>query len=118
MGGKRKASPRKLAVQSEPALRAALREERRARNREYMKKWRANPEHQKIERKRRDHDYIIREQRCAERLRLHPYTGVRGQPQCGFCGLGRPVEIVERLRIAETADGEYLRVLIPYCGHC
>jgi hypothetical protein len=118
MGGKRKPVPGRLAVQGERALRAARREERRARKRKYMKEWRANPEHQKIERTRRDHDYVMKKLRSARRLRLHPYTGVRGQPQCGFCGLGRPVEIVERLRIAETADGEYLRVFIPYCGHC
>jgi hypothetical protein len=118
MGGKRKPIPAELAVQSPAGICAALRKRRRARGREYMQEWRANPKHRELERKRRDGDYLMREQRNAHRLRLHPHTGVRGEPQCGFCGHGRPVEIVERLRISKTADEEFVRVLIPYCGHC
>jgi hypothetical protein len=118
MGGKRHPIPAELAVQGQAVIRAARLKRRRTRGREYMKEWRANPKHRELERERRDHDYLIREERSARRLRLRPYTGVHGQPQCGFCGHGRPVEIVERLRISETGDEEYERVLIPYCGHC
>jgi len=118
MGGKRHPIPAELAVQGQAAIRAALLKRRRARSREYMKEWRADPKHRQLERKRRDHDYCIKKERSARRLRLHPYTGVHGQPQCGFCGLGRPVEIVERLRISKTGDEGYERVLVPYCGHC
>jgi|GEM_PF-3314302 len=95
-----------------------LLQRRRARGRAYMRRWRADPEHRDIERERRDHDYVEKKLRSAERLRMRPYTGVHGQPLCGFCGLGRPVEIVERLRISEHSEEEYIKVFVPYCGHC
>jgi hypothetical protein len=118
MGGKRQAVPAEFAVQGEVVIRTARVKRRRARSRDYMKKWRANPKHRALERERRDRDYILKKERSARRLLLRPYTRVDGQPQCGFCRLGRPVEIVERLRISKTADGEFEKVLIPYCGHC
>ena len=118
MGGKRMTIPAGVAANVEAEMRAASVARRRFRHREHMKEWRANPKHRETERKKRYREYVIKKQRSAERLRLRPYTGVHGQPLCGFCGLGRPVEIVERLRISETGDEEYVRVLIPYCGHC
>jgi hypothetical protein len=118
MSGKRHPISAELAAQGQEAVRAAQLKRRRARSREHMQRWRANPRHREAERKRREGDYLVREQRNAHRLRLHPYTGVHGEPQCGFCGHRRPVEIVERLRISETADEEYVREFIPYCGHC
>ncbi|MGB8523005.1 MAG: hypothetical protein WCD43_08570 [Candidatus Acidiferrales bacterium] len=118
MGGKRQPLPAEFAAQGEAVIRTALLKRRRTRSREYMKQWRANPKHRELERERRDRDYTFKKQRRARRLLLRPYTRVDGRPQCGFCGQGRPVEIVERLRISETADEEYERVLIPYCGHC
>src|ERR1700735_1256315 len=118
MGGKRQAVSAEVAAQGARAIRAERIKRRRTRSREYMQEWRANPKHRAVERKRRERDYLVREQRGAHRLMLHPYTGVHGEPQCGFCGQGKPVEVVERLRISETADEEYVTVLIPYCGHC
>lgn len=97
---------------------SVLLERRRAHGRAYMRRWRADPEHRDIERERRGHDYVEKKLRSAERLRLRPYTGVDGQPLCGFCGLGRPVEIVERLRISESSEEEYIKIFVPYCGHC
>jgi hypothetical protein len=118
MSGRRNPISVELAAQGEAAVRAAVLKRRRARNREHMQQWRANPRHRQTERKRRDRNYLINEQRKAHRLRLHPYTGVHGEPQCGFCGHAKPVEVVERLRISETGDEEYVKVFIPYCGHC
>jgi hypothetical protein len=118
MGGKRQTVPAEFAVQGEVMIRTARVKMRRTRSRDYMKKWRANPKHRELERERRDRDYVLKKQRRARRLLLRPYTRVDGRPQCGFCGQGRPVEIVERLRISETADDEFVKVLIPYCGHC
>jgi hypothetical protein len=118
MGRKLKPVPLEVAARGRATMGATLLDRRRVRNREYMQEWRANPQHREVERKRRDQDYIMKKQRSARRLRLHPYTGVRGQKLCGFCGLGRPVEIVERLRISETDDEVYVKVLVPYCGHC
>jgi hypothetical protein len=97
---------------------AILLQRRRERGREFMRRWRADPEHRDIERERRDQGYVKKKLRSSERLRQHPYTGVHGQPLCGFCGLGRPVEIVERLRISQDCEEEYIKVFVPYCGHC
>jgi len=103
----------------EKAMRvAALLQRRRERGREFMRRWRADPEHRDIERERRDQGYIQKKLRSAERLRHRPYTGTHGQPLCGFCGLGRPVEIVERLQISQDREEEYVKVFVPYCGHC
>lgn len=118
MSRKRTTISAELATKGAEAIRAAMDELRRVRNREYMQHWRANPKHRAIEQKRRYHDYFVKKQRSASRLQRHPYTGVRGQPLCGFCGLATPVEIVERLRIVENAEEEYVTVLVPYCGHC
>jgi hypothetical protein len=97
---------------------AVLLQRRRERGREFMRRWRADPEHREVERERRDAGYVQKKVRSAERLRLRPYTGIHGQPLCGFCGLGRPVEIVERLRISQDCEEEYIKVFVPYCGHC
>ena len=97
---------------------AALLQRRRERGREFMRRWRADPEHRDIEREKRDQGYIQKKLRSAERLRHRPYTGTHGQPLCGFCGLGRPVEIVERLQISQDREEEYVKVFVPYCGHC
>ena len=118
MGGKRQPVPAEFVAQGEASIRTALVKRRRARSREYMKEWRSNPKHREQERERPDRYYIFKKERSARRLLLRPYTRVDGRPQCGFCGLGRPVEIVERLQISKTADEEYEKVLIPYCGHC
>src|SRR6202046_2416152 len=116
MGGRRKPVPAELSAQGESAIRAARLKRRRARSREYMQEWRANPQHREAERKRRDRDYLIREQRNAHRLRLRPYTGVQGQPQCGFCGHGRPVELVVSIRISETAEDVFVKRWILFLG--
>jgi hypothetical protein len=97
---------------------AVLLQRRRERGREFMRRWRSDPEHREVERERRDAGYVQKKVRSAERLRLRPYTGIHGQPLCGFCGLGRPVEIVERLRISQDCEEEYIKVFVPYCGHC
>jgi len=47
-----------------------------------------------------------------------PYTNALGRPVCGLCGRGRPVALVERLRVSHTAPGGFARVLLPYCGCC
>jgi hypothetical protein len=89
----------------------------RRRNREYMRRWRADPRN--FERER-----LTRLQSELER-RVHPrYPGrrlfvtSRGRAVCGFCWRGLPIKMVERLRISETAASEYLRVQIPCCADC
>ena len=87
----------------------------RGRKRDYMRQWRADPQHRQHESLRRQHFYFRRKLRLANRP---PFVGIRGQQLCGICGLRRPVEIIERLRVCETARSGFVRVLMPYCGHC
>jgi hypothetical protein len=118
MGRKRMTSSEKRALQNEGSILAALIEKRRLRGRAFMRQWRANPDNRDTERQRRYQDYASKKLRTAERLRLHPYTGAHGQPLCGLCGLARPVEIVERLRISRGPSEEYVKIFVPYCGRC
>jgi hypothetical protein len=118
MGRKRRRSSGKRDLRNEGESVAALIEKRRLRSRAFMRQWRADPENRVTERRRRYQDYVAKKLRIAERLRLHPYTGAHGQPLCGLCGLARPVEIVERLRISRGASEEYVKILVPYCGRC
>ncbi len=87
----------------------------RGRKRDYMRQWRADPQHRQNERVRRQHFYFKRKLRRANRP---PYMGMSGQQLCGICGVRRPVEIIERLRVSEADPTGFVRVLIPYCGHC
>jgi len=118
MGRKRTRPLGKLELQNEGAILAELIEKRRLRGRAFMRQWRADPENRDLERRRRYQEYVAKKLRIAERLRLHPYTGAHGQPLCGLCGLARPVEIVERLRISRGPSEEYVKILVPYCGRC
>jgi len=118
MGRKRTRSLRNRNPQNEKTIVAALLERRRLRGRAFMRQWRADPENRDTERRKRYQDYVSKKLRIAERLRLHPYTGAHGQLLCGLCGLARPVEIVERLRISRGPSEEYVKVLVPYCGRC
>lgn len=101
--------------QGEEAMRRAELEGSRGRKRDYMREWRADPEHRQSERVRRQHFYFRRKLRRAHRPR---YVGMRGQRLCGICGVRRPVEIIERLRVSEADPSGFVKVLIPYCGHC
>jgi hypothetical protein len=118
MGRKRTRASRKRDDQNEGAILAALIEKRRLRGSAFMRQWRADPENRDTERRRRYEEYASKKLRIAERLRLHPYTGAHGQLLCGLCGLARPVEIVERLRISRGPSEEYVKVSVPYCGRC
>jgi hypothetical protein len=99
----------------EAARRAAREERARGRKRDYMRQRRADPLHREHERVQRQHFYFRRKLR---RANLPPYMSTRGQQLCGICGLRRPVEIVERLRVSELTPTGFVRVLVPYCGRC
>lgn len=97
--------------------RCAISAKRRAYNREYMRAWRADPRHQLRERATRQRTYYERKLREALRERS-PLTDDLGTPLCGLCGKLPPVSEVVRLRIRESARGDYVQVRIPYCGQC
>ena len=115
MGQKPEEVAGKIREQGEEAMRRAEFEEARGRKRDYMRQWRSDPQHRQNERVRRQHFYFRRKLRRAQRPR---YVGMRGQRLCGICGVRRPVEIIERLRVSEVDPSGFVRVLIPYCGHC
>lgn len=96
----------------------AEREEHRRLNREYMRRWRADPGHRARERARSRFYSRERKGRTAANCCGPPFTNARGELVCGFCLLRPAVEQVTRLRISESGPEEYVEVLIPYCGGC
>jgi hypothetical protein len=82
-----------------------LAEEHRRYNREYMRRWRADPGHRERERASRD--------RCQYKRKLR--KAARRGPACGFCHQRRPKWKVVRLRPIEQG---FVRVVVPYCGQC
>lgn len=92
-------------------------DEQRQYNREYMRRWRADPSHQAHERDKRQQWYYDRKLRKAQQ-NCDPYTNDRGVTVCGFCRLRPSLETVVRLRICDSAPGGYVRIRMPYCGQC
>ena len=85
---------------------AYLREVQRQRNREYMRRWRADPENRLKELGRRIRNNAHRKQQ-RQRYSL--------QNVCGFCHARLAKERVERL----VVNGSAFRVVnVPYCGQC
>jgi hypothetical protein len=113
MGGRRE-----LRTASAGKSRAEVRRERiRRYNREYMRRWRADPRNFERERDCRLRAYWRqKDKRARSQRRL--YINARGQPVCGFCWKRRPVRMAERLRICDAARGGYVKVLIPCCEEC
>lgn len=85
---------------------AFLRKAQRQRNREYMQRWRANPENRlkEIERRMRNNAFR-RQQRREFSLRK----------VCAFCHARLAIEHVERLVVKGNA---FRVVVVPYCGQC
>jgi hypothetical protein len=98
-------------------IQEALLERRRRYNRRYMRRWRADPAHEALEREKRRQWYNERKAREA-RDQLLPFTNDRGEPVCGFCWKSPPVTQIVRLRICESVPQGYVEVRIPYCGQC
>jgi hypothetical protein len=80
--------------------------ERRRNNRNYMRRWRADPRHRARERIRSSRLRVTH--KCGEAV-------VRGKPVCGFCHLREPVRQVRRLKPSRIG---YVEVVVPYCGVC
>jgi hypothetical protein len=106
---------RRVAGRSDSANQS--KEERRRYNREYMRRWRADPRHRLRELDSRVRAYQAqKEGRAVNHRRL--YIDGRGRAVCGFCWRRSPIRLVVRLRISEAARNEYVKVLIPCCGEC
>ena len=93
------------------------RERRRLYKRNYMRRWRANPSRQAENRESRQRAYYAQKALRARRY-PDPYTNLRGERVCGYCGNRPAVDDVFRLQICEHAPEGYIEVLIPYCGQC
>ena len=91
--------------------------ERRRANREFMKQWRADPQHQAVERnKRRQRYYACQKPQTVHEIDRLVAAGLDSQT-CGFCS--RPaVTNIERLQIRDDAPDGYVQIRIPYCGQC
>lgn len=91
--------------------------EHRRRNREYMRRWRADPrncERERLKCLRSELERRVHSRYAGRRL----FVTSHGRARCGFCWRGLPIKMVERLRISETAANEYVRVQIPCCADC
>jgi hypothetical protein len=93
-------------------------EARRRIRREWMRRWRRDPAHRRIENERRQ-DYNVRrreiyKRRRAEEARQRP-------PRCHWCQR-KPVELVERNVLhpvrGHNREWEPVPALVPYCGEC
>lgn len=91
-------------------------ERKRRYKREFMRRWRANPDHRMRESLMRRKWNYDRKKRDASQL--PPEINTRGNMKCAICGMLPPVTEVVRLRVSQTAPGGYVEVRLPYCGHC
>lgn len=95
----------------------ALLEQKRRYNRRYMRRWRADPAHESLEREKRRQWYYERKAREAPE-KLPPFTNDRGEPVCGFCRRSPAVTQILRLGACGGVPGGYVELRIPYCGQC
>jgi hypothetical protein len=94
-------------------------EDRRRYNREFMRRWRADPFHVAVERAQRRQRYLeVHKQRKIERSASSPQARERDGKLCGFCWKRRAVRKIARLQVCESAPDGYVKVRIPYCGQC
>ena len=94
-------------------------EDRRRYNREFMRRWRADPFHLAAEQaKRRERYYGGQKQRRIAQVGSSPQARKRDKELCGFCWKRRAVKKITRLQVSENAPDGYVKVRIPYCGQC
>ena len=94
-------------------------EDKRRHNREFMRRWRADPFHLAAEKaKRRERYYAVQKQRKIEHESCSPRVREQTARLYGFCFKRAAVRKIVRLRISENAPDGYVKVRIPYCGHC
>lgn len=95
----------------------ALLEKRRRYNRQYMRSWRADPNHRNHERKNRKRWHYERKVRAA-RGSYARFMNEHGEPVCGFCRKNPVQTEIVRLQVSENAPHGYVKLRIRYCGTC
>ena len=94
-------------------------EDRRRYNREFMRRWRADPFRLAAEQaRRRERYYGGQKQRRIERAASSPHARERDKKLCGFCWKRPALKKIVRLQVSESAPDGYVKVRIPYCGEC
>jgi hypothetical protein len=93
------------------------RERRKIRNREYMRRRRADPQFRKNEKRRRE---MERDQAF---LKSASTVGDRGGrkslgQRCWICRKRAAVEVITRLRPTTEARSGFVQVRVAYCGFC
>lgn len=98
---------------------AQAREERRRYNREFMRRWRADPSHHAMERSQRQQRYYGgQKQQQIEKTSSSRQRASGGKRLCGFCWRRPALRKIVRLQVSEAAPDGYVKVRIPYCGEC
>lgn len=93
----------------------AQRQRRRARNREYMRRRRADPEFQKSEKRRSR----ARELALLSSAASSPESGRQFAGQkCWICRKRAAIEVITRLRPTAATRSGYVQVRVAYCGFC
>jgi hypothetical protein len=94
-------------------------EDKRRYNREFMRRWRADPFHLAMERaRRRERYYGGQKQRRVSRADSSTPSSEHHETLCGFCWKRPALKKIARLRVCESAPKGYVKVRIPYCGEC
>jgi hypothetical protein len=86
---------------------ATASEERRRQNRAYMRRWRANAQHRRLE--------LSQQQRWRLEQKLKLRMAPRAAKLCSYCHSRKAVTQMVRLRSAATG---FEKVKIRYCGVC
>jgi hypothetical protein len=92
-------------------------ERRRACNRAYMRRWRADPRHTSREQLHRRRSYHNRKLRMAKKAEGR-YRNLQGELFCGFCRRRPSIMHVKRLKTSAANGSRYVEIRIPYCGEC
>jgi hypothetical protein len=102
----------------DPGREAGSEEERRRYNREFMRRWRADPFHLAEEQAQRRQRYYASKQRHIQHPAAAEKASGGAKRMCGFCWKRPAVRKIMRLQVCESAPDGYAKVAIPYCGKC
>lgn len=93
-------------------------EERRRHRREIMRRWRADPLHKAMERKKRREWYYAHEKLRPRRRSSAASTSTQEKRVCGFCWHRPAITTSLRLQVCDKSPEGFKEVRIPYCGDC
>jgi DNA-directed RNA polymerase subunit M/transcription elongation factor TFIIS len=111
-GRPKRGRPRKYAPARDAASRQAIDEAKRLYNREYMRRWRSDPQNRERDRVNRKEWYYERKERTVRSVD----SGSRSM--CGYCHIREAVFEATRLRPSDRDPAGFVEVRIPYCGKC